>query len=559
MPWLTWRSRAIAALYSELVTAARGASPGTAVALATPLLHGGAAGAEARRVDLAGLAPSQAWRSVGLDLQTWGPEGPDGPILLRGIELSADPLAHDLATSPDLDAKVAGLDRRGMLLAIDPEFSQGHSGGTLALSALPLGESFAADEPLGHALAAVDAHWVILGVPAIDGHEESVRKFASIFRSLPAWQPRQPSRGLEQKDHGVVVRSLTDPTQTFLQIANDTPYPIRLAALFEAPESAAVEDLGRNLRLMPQPAAGGRQLVIDLVPYGISAIRIAAPKVELTKITPYPSEAVLSSMEARYHELSTQLARLNRSTGGGAGEPPNPGFEPEPSEPVQRTQNTPGEPAGTTPADKVTGGWRLDGAKSALIQIDTSNPHSGQGSLKLTAPQAPASVQSGDFVPGGWSSLTIQVHARAEPADSLVRLWLQGEASGQPYLRRSEFRVPSSWEPRTVRVVDLPAGGLDLARLRFEMLSPGSLWIDDLKLSGDATPRAVRLNAQRTLLAALQAYRAQHYAEFARLSGSHWARHPSIVSANRTELPGTSSTTPSATEASALPPDRRLR
>ena len=168
-------------------------------------------------------------------------------------------------------------------------------------------------------------------------------------------------------------------------------------------------------------------------------------------------------------------------------------------------------------------------------------------------------MQSGDFVPGGWSTLTIQVHARAEPADSLVRLWLQGEAGGQPYLRRSEFRVPARWEPRAVRVVDLPAGGLDQARLRFEMLAPGSLWIDDLKVSGDAAPRAVRLNAQRTLLAALQAYRAQHYAEFARLAGSHWARHPSIMSAVRTELSGAGSASPNAAEASALPPDRRLR
>ena len=127
--------------------------------------------------------------------------------------------------------------------------------------------------------------------------------------------------------------------------------------------------------------------MIDLQPFGASAIRIAAPKVELTKITPYPSEAILSIMETRYHELSTQLARLNRSAGSGVSEPPNPGFEPEPSGPVQRTQNTPGEPAGTTPTDKVAGGWTVDGAKSAQIQIDASNPHSGQGSLKLTAPR----------------------------------------------------------------------------------------------------------------------------------------------------------------------------
>ena len=81
-------------------------------------------------------------------------------------------------------------------------------------------------------------------------------KFASIFRALPAWQPRKPSHGPDQKDYGVVVRNLTDQTQTFLEIANDTPYPIRLAGLLEAPESAAVEDLGAICGSCPsQPPA----------------------------------------------------------------------------------------------------------------------------------------------------------------------------------------------------------------------------------------------------------------------------------------------------------------
>ncbi len=191
MPWLTWRSRAIAALYAELADAARAASPGAVLALATPGLHGGAAGAEARRVDLAGLAPSQAWRSVGLDLEAW-PSGPGAPIILRGVELSTDPLARDLATSPDLDAKVATRRDRGILLtmgaepaspttrglaespgstipgagALAPESIEGPrrgSGGAadesphlpLMLATLPLGDGAAADEPLEHCAGGV--------------------------------------------------------------------------------------------------------------------------------------------------------------------------------------------------------------------------------------------------------------------------------------------------------------------------------------------------------------------------------------------------------------------
>jgi hypothetical protein len=96
------------------------------------------------------------------------------------------------------------------------------------------------------------------------------------------------------------------------------------------------------------------------------------------------------------------------------------------------------------------------------------------------------------------------------------------------------------------------------------MLGPGSLWVDDLKLTGEAAPRAVRLNAQRTLLAAIQAYRNGQYAEFARLSGSHWARHPSVLASIRSGTPDamTGHSRPrsdGSKEASALSPNSRLR
>ena len=70
MPWLTWRSRGIASLYAELAESVRRRPPAASLAVATPGLEDDPAGHEARRVDLAGLAPSHAWRAVGLDLET---------------------------------------------------------------------------------------------------------------------------------------------------------------------------------------------------------------------------------------------------------------------------------------------------------------------------------------------------------------------------------------------------------------------------------------------------------------------------------------------------------
>ena len=54
------------------------------------------------------------------------------------------------------------------------------------LTALPLGDGPAADEPLGHALAALDARWVFLAEKAVSGQEERLRRFARVLGALPA-------------------------------------------------------------------------------------------------------------------------------------------------------------------------------------------------------------------------------------------------------------------------------------------------------------------------------------------------------------------------------------
>ncbi len=440
-----------------------------------------------------------------------------GPAVLRGVALSTDALAHDLATSPDLDAIVAGRPRRGLLLTIDgsspapaARASTASTPGTaptaprgpsIRLSALPLGDGPSADEPLGHALAALDAHWVFLAAGAAAGHEERLRRFAGTLRALPAWPSSAPDPSSDTRalPFGTAVRSSSDATQSFLAIANDSPYPIRLACLLEAPETAVVEDLSRGFRLSPTAEAGGRNLVLDLLPFGVSAIRIGAPGTRVASLTAYPSEAVLAGMQARSRELALQLARLNQGLSDGATEPANPGFEPAPESgrppsPSPAAEAGPtGEPlpplpgvadpglatagvAGPIAKDRpaVPGGWRVEsgdpgatqpargGAKAgaaATIAIDRANPHTGRGSLRLSATDAPASVVSAPFAPNPQSSLTIQAYLRTEPPGSAVRVWIEGESAGRPYVRRSELGVSSAWEARAVRASDLPPGG----------------------------------------------------------------------------------------------------
>ena len=323
MPWLAWRSKEIAALYGELNATIRRIAPAARLAVVTPGLDGGPAGIEARRVDRAALPPSQSWRSVGLDLQAWA-SGPDSPLVLRGTALSTEALSHDLATSPDLDSLVASRPHRGLLLSIDGEGAPRDSGGLAPaqetpesrlnlpalpdssppdperagrqmtensgrgaekrgpnsgvwLTALPLGDGPAADLPLGHALAALDAQWVFLAEKAASGQEERLRNFARVLRALPATEaPAELAADGLSKPFGVVVRNLDDGARSFVEIANNSPYPVRLAGRLDLPAAVQIEDLGRGLRLKSIPQADGSNLVLDLLPYGVAAIRISA-------------------------------------------------------------------------------------------------------------------------------------------------------------------------------------------------------------------------------------------------------------------------------------------
>jgi hypothetical protein len=616
MPWLSWRSKEIASLYTELNATMREVSPAARLAVVTPGLDGGPVGAEARRVDRAALPPSQSWRSVGLDLQAW-PSGPGSPLVLRGTALSTEALSHDLATSPDLDSLVASRPTRGMLLAIGGEETGRDSGGiapgqeapegrvpqaALAdsspadpdgvgrsttentgrgadkrgpnprawLTALPLGDGPAADLPLGHALAALDAQWVFIAEKAASGQEDRLRNFARVLCALPA---KEAPAGLApdglSKPFGVVVRNLDDGAKSFLEIANDSPYPVRVAGRLDSLAAAQIEDVGRGLRLRSVSQADGSNLVLDLLPYGVAAIRIAAPQVKIRSVNSYPSDAVMTGMRTRFNELSAQLARLNHGLSAAPVGPANPGFEPD-SNTKDRAVRQPEQGDVGTPSrgKNELAGWLAECTTpgAATIAIDHENPHSGQGSLKLSSPMAYSSVVSESFVPNIHSSLTIEAYFRASESDTKVRVWIEGESSGKPYIRRTEMTVSTAWEGRAVRASDVPAGGLEKARLRFELLGPGNLWIDDLHVPSETTSKSGLVNARRTLLEAIQAYREERYAEFARLAGSHWIQESSAAATTRlarapdpASRPGGGPARPSSTEPNALSPDRMRR
>ena len=264
------------------------------------------------------------------------------------------------------------------------------------LTALPLGDGPAADEPLGHALAALDAQWVFLAAKAVAGHEERLRRFAGVLRALPAW-PAVPSDARADptpRPFGVAVRRMSDDAQTFLEIANDSPYPIRLAELLDAPGFGS----HRGPRPRPSPLAGSRGRRAQPGSRPAPLRRRGDPDRSAAR-SALVGDAVSVRGRADHHASAIQRAvgpagaAQSRAFDGVALEPANPGFEPD-------SDSSPRRPAGSSrgtgcrsrlphagASTAVPGGWRVEGkpAGTSTIAIDRENPHCGQGSLQLTA------------------------------------------------------------------------------------------------------------------------------------------------------------------------------
>lgn len=520
--WLDWRVRKVGEVYSEFAARLREVAPGSVLAVITPDMEGEAARVAALRADREGLPADKAWIELGLDFRHW-PSNQPGLVVVRGMGYAHDDLTNDLATSPELDSAVMSCAVRGVWIG---EVSRGRAVTAGSRSGLLILQSNAGrpEGYFGHAVAALDVRWIMLGQRAVCGYEEKIGRFARVFRALPSPEETALTPRLST---GVAVRSWSVDGRTYVGIANDTPYEILQSTRLSAPLQTPVDDLGRGVRLEPSEAEGGGQLlVLRLPPFGVSAVRLGAPAVKVEPMGTYLPG--LAEIEAQVADLSARLGRV-----GGNGELvglPDPGFE----HGVSQAEGAGAMPAaamgaevGAEPSSPHVEplNWVLAGSALNRVSLDFEKPRSGRSALRLEIRELPAAVLSQAFLPPGGRELRARLWLRSNRPDGRVRIWFEGASRGESILRRVELPTSVDWTEHGVRLSDMPAEGLDRLQLRVEWLGPveGTLWLDDLSIIGEGESESGR-RAHLALLEALQAYRGKRYADFARLLGVHRAR-----------------------------------
>jgi hypothetical protein len=297
------------------------------------------------------------------------------------------------------------------------------------------------------------------------GQEEALLAIVSSFRRLPAGKFESLVR-----DEPVTVRALVRDGFSYFYFVNDSAWPVAVSMQVQSPAGVRVDELSGLRRLQPIRNNGWE---VALEPYDLFAVRFASKDVKLTKFAVTPSDVVPGELQRRIDELARRLAVLE-SRPQLAG-PKNPGFE----------IATRGHPAN----------WALAAVPptSAAAVVERRQGFQGTSAVRLQSNGHSASFYSEPFAAPKTGRLSLSVRLRVDHAEMQpgMRLSVEGAHNTEAYNpfamvggAGGAVPLPTDWAVSQfiLKIEDVPADGLSDLRVRFDLVGPGTVWIDDVQL-----------------------------------------------------------------------------
>ncbi|MBI1901192.1 MAG: hypothetical protein HYS13_08795 [Planctomycetia bacterium] len=535
--WLAWRAATLRQFYVDLWREAAKANNAARLHLCTGRMLDSPQWNARLRPTLSGGEPGQGvLLELGLDesLLTDTPQ-----VVFYRPTLSA-PLRSVGQQATQLEVEhAAWLDRAGlgkhlraaMVYHVPQEVNlQARSaGGELAsggawLVSQPLPSDAGARKALAHALALQDAGLLAEGGWQLPrGQEESTREFLSVFRQLPLGE----FRTIEGKSQPVVFRAMNWKGATYVYLVNDSPWRAKARVRINGAPQLVLNRLSAAGPVAVPLRNDGQGSVweVELGPYelaagfvSVSAAAVTDPQVEL-------DPAVLAELSARIDELAQTVTNLREPKWRGG--PPNAGFDE-----VR---------AGRTEVPS----WELLPAQGTAAQLDAREKAVGQHSVRLTSDGPTAVLLSQPFAPPRTGRLAVKVWARTLDAKRppLLRLVLEGDYRGRAYVRhavigQSAAPLEDHFRQYVFPVHDVPFEGLSPLRLRFELIGPGVVWLDDVQTCDALFDRDTELfELSKIVTLAVIKRRQLQPGDCQRILESYWPRYLAAYAAESGESP----------------------
>jgi hypothetical protein len=501
--WLQWRADQLSRFYRRMHAEIEAVRPGAVLYLAGANMLTG----EELEYRLRPALPRRATMAdillqVGIDASHY--ERQRGLVLLRPRRIAplespaADATNLEISQLPDLDRYFQRLSTPGSLFfhqprelrvaSFDPKSPYRPSYVSLASQLVPSGDQNR--RRFVHSLATLDAQVIFDGgwlMPL--GQQDSLRELVAAYRRLPAIRFKRLSDSTSpSSSQPVTIRHGTHAGQTYVYAVNDGPTTVTATVRVEAPGGCRLEELtgtrGDAARL--QRDGEGTYWQVELRPYDLVAVRLSAPSVKLSQPRVTLAEEVYASLNARIRDLGSRAASLRSA-------PPlevlaNPAFE--------KTSRA---------ADRIPG-WTTSTESGASIQLikttagdDTRKPP-GTQSVRLQSSGPVASLVSRPFSTPRTGRLSIFAWLRVPDASRqpMFRLALTGKQGERSFTRiaivgnsgngnsgdggSAVQPIKTEWAPYVFPVDDLPLDGLSQLQVRFDLIGPGEVWVDDVQL-----------------------------------------------------------------------------
>jgi hypothetical protein len=177
-------------------------------------------------------------------------------------------------------------------------------------------------------------------------------------------------------------------------------------------------------------------------------------------------------------------------------------------------------------------GWQPLEPQGVTLELDAGTAHEGRASLRFSSSRQVASVQSNLFHTPASGRLALSVWIRTEELERqpVLRLALEGPSDVQSYYRFAQVggqgaeAVPmkQEWTQYLFPIEDLPLEGLPQMRVRFDMMGPGTVWIDAIELYHLKFSKNERIELSKILATARGALREGEVTDCLKLLDGYW-------------------------------------
>jgi hypothetical protein len=367
-----------------------------------------------------------------------------------------------------------------------------------------------------HGVATLDAQQMFDGGWLLPlGQEAALTDLVSVYRQLPAAR----FDTLAEESQPVTIRSLTRAGQTYVYLANDSPWPLSVTLDVEAPAGTRLEKLGNSSGIGPVVRTGDTATwTVALKPYDLAAARFSAAGVQLHGPKAKLSPQVAASFERRIRDLSARTAALSTPTPLGV--LANPGCEAPPAE------------------DGSLPGWSIASQQGVRLELQDADAHGGSHSLKLKSSGARAVLRSGTFAAPATGRLSVAIWLRTadRKGQPSVRLALEAKSESGDYFRYATLgagspaaQLTDQWAQFIFQVDDLPTENGAEVRVRLDLLGAGEIWLDDVQLYDLAFAENERVELTKIITLASYKLQAGQVADCARILDGYW---PQFLLAN---------------------------